>query len=115
MKKVLLFAFISLFFCGFAQAQLTKTEVEAYMKPLNLQQVKTIYLTYNTNQKMVSNAWSDNGYEYPTVASLQIKYTANAMLLTVNQRAYLIPYKAIKLLRYRKKNQGMELIVMLFD
>lgn len=100
---------------GAIQAQITQKEAAGFLSNEALKKVKKVAIIYNSTQFKLNNVWQAGEYDYNKINSLSVSFSENSMIFEVNKRKYLIPYRAIKFIKFRKTSKGEELTVELFN
>ncbi|OJJ16376.1 hypothetical protein BKI52_34370 [marine bacterium AO1-C] len=115
MNKLLLIFIGLMFFTVASQAQITRNEAEMFLSKSALKSVKKVAIIYNSTQFKLNNVWQAGEYDYNKINSLSVSYHEKSMVFEVNKRKYLIPYRAIKFIKFRKASKGEELTIELFN
>ncbi|HAS42961.1 MAG TPA: hypothetical protein DCS93_20950 [Microscillaceae bacterium] len=115
MNKFVLMLIALMLFAVVSQAQITREEAKAFLSDRALKSVKKVAIIYNSTQFKLNNVWQAGEYDYNKINSLSASYNENSMIFEVNKRKYLIPYRAIKFIKFRKVSKGEELTIELFN
>jgi len=110
MKKIFLTVLVSLF-SMYAQAQLSKSEVEKTINSVNFQELKDVFLIRTREHDGSKQGWFEK-FEKLDPKSVKIIFNENSMEMDGKSYVAFIPYDKIKLIFMKR---GEHLTIELID
>jgi hypothetical protein len=115
MKKSLLSIVFCVAFALPAFAQLTKAEVESFLKLIQVESIKQVIFSINTSSVLIDGDVRENMSIYKNFKSIKIEFKENSLIMTIDDSPKLIPYQSIKFIDLYKRDGTQFMYLVLND